>query len=145
MVTRTVPTGLCCTLVAGALAGALVAGCSGGQAPTADLAKISDLKSSFGPQFKVTEVAPTGIDPKFLVGQPLPGGLRFQPESCAKFAAGQLVPAGTEGNMSAVSAEGEGNSRAVSHRRCRRERWACERRGSQPVGRSIPRDREGCC
>jgi len=100
MVTRTVLTGLCC---------ALVAGCSGGQAPKADLAKISDLKSSFGPQFKVTEVAPTGIDPKFLVGQPLPDGLRFQPESCAKFAAGQLVPTGTEGNMSAVSAEGEGN------------------------------------
>lgn len=94
-------TGLCC---------ALVAGCGGGRTtPTADLAKISDLRASFGPQFKVTEVAPTGIDPKLLAGQRLPEGLRFQPDSCARFAAGQLVPPGTEGNMSAVSAEGEGN------------------------------------
>ena len=100
MLTRTVLVVVCSVLVGG---------CAGGQAPTADLAKISDLKSSFGPQFKVTEVAPIGIDPKLLAGQPLPDGLRFQPESCAKFAAGQLVPAGAEGNMSAISAEGEGN------------------------------------
>ena len=39
----------------------------------------------------------------------MPEGLKFQPPSCAQFAAGQLVPSGTEGNMAAVSAEGEGN------------------------------------
>jgi hypothetical protein len=86
----------------------VLAGCSK-SAPTADIAKIADLKSSFGKQFAVTEVPPTGIDPKFLTGQKLPEGLNFEPADCAKFAAGQLVPTGTEGNMAAVSAEGEGN------------------------------------
>ncbi len=88
---------------------AAVAGCHAKSGPTADIAKISGLKSSFGKQFAVTEVPPTGIDPKFLTGQKLPEGLKFQPPNCAQFAAGQLVPSGTEGNMAAVSAEGEGN------------------------------------
>ena len=91
------------------LATGLVAACGSAPVPTADLAKIAGVKASFGPQFKVTEVDPTGIDPKFLTGQRLPDGLRFSPESCAKFATGQLVPEGTEGNMAAVSAEGDGN------------------------------------
>ncbi|MGI9123158.1 MAG: DUF5642 family protein [Mycobacterium sp.] len=95
-------------LVVGLLcAGSLVACRSA--APTADIAKIADLKSSFGKQFKVTEVTPTGIDPKVLAGQKLPDGVKFEPADCAKFATGQLVPAGTEGNMAAVAAEGEGN------------------------------------
>ncbi len=81
----------------------------GTPAPVADIGRISELKSSFGPQFKVTEVAPTGIDPKFLAGQKLPDGVSFEPADCATFAAGQLVPTGTEGNMAAVAAEGEGN------------------------------------
>ena len=88
-------------------AGSLAA-CSSG-APSADIAGITDLKASFGPQFAVTEVAPTGIEPRFLTGQKLPDGLTFEPADCAQFAAGQLVPTGTEGNMAAVSAEGEGN------------------------------------
>lgn len=87
----------------------LLSGCGSGDTVTADIAKISDVKASFGPQFTVTEVPPTGIDPKLLAGQKLPEGMRFDPEGCAKFATGQLVPAGTEGNMAAVSAEGEGN------------------------------------
>jgi hypothetical protein len=90
----------------------LCAGCLAGcrsDAATADIAGITDLKSSFGPQFAVTEVAPTGIDPRFLAGQKLPDGVKFEPADCAQFAAGQLVPTGTEGNMAAVSAEGEGN------------------------------------
>ncbi len=91
------------------LGAGLLAGCGAANAPSADLDKLSAVKASFGPQFKVTEVAPTGIDPKLLAGQRLPEGLRFEPESCAKFATGQLVPQGTEGNMSALSAEGEGN------------------------------------
>ena len=85
-----------------------LAGCRS-DAATADIAGITGLKSSFGPQFAVTEVAPTGIDPRFLTGQKLPDGLKFEPADCAQFAAGQLVPTGTEGNMAAVSAEGEGN------------------------------------
>lgn len=92
-----------------AMAVGLLAGCGPGAGPSADLSKISTLKASFGPQFKVTEVAPTGIDPKLLESQGMQDGMRFQPESCAKFAGGQLVLQGTEGNMSAVSAEGDGN------------------------------------
>ena len=35
--------------------------------------------------------------------------MKFEPADCAKFAAGQSVPAGLKGNMAATSAEGEGN------------------------------------
>jgi hypothetical protein len=94
------------TVVVGA---ALLSGCHAKAGPSADIAKIADLKSSFGNQFKVTEIPKTGIDPKFLAGQKLPEGLKFQAPNCAEFASGQLVPTGTEGNMAAVSAEGEGN------------------------------------
>lgn len=88
----------------------LLTACGSGSGPhSADIAKVSALKSSFGPEFKVTEVAKTGIDPKLLTGQKLPDGLKFDPESCAKFATGQLVPPGTQGNMAAISAEGQGN------------------------------------
>ena len=45
------------------LATGLVAACGSAPVPTADLAKIAGVKASFGPQFKVTEVDPTGIDP----------------------------------------------------------------------------------
>lgn len=95
-------------MVVGGLCAGSLAACGSGAA-TADIAGITDLKSSFGPQFAVTEVAPTGIDPRFLTGQKLPDGLTFEPADCAQFAAGQLVPTGTQGNMAAVSAEGEGN------------------------------------
>ena len=93
-----------------AIAGtALLAGCHANAGASADIGKITDLKSSFGKQFSVTEISKTGIDPKFLTGQKMPEGLKFQPPNCAEFAAGQLVPTGTEGNMAAVSAEGEAN------------------------------------
>ncbi len=101
MLIRTIATVMACA--------AAVAGCQSKTGPTADIARIADLKGSFGKQFVVTEVPPTGIDPKFLAGQKLPGGLKFSPADCAQFAAGQLVPSGTEGNMAAVSGEGEGN------------------------------------
>jgi hypothetical protein len=87
---------------------ASIVGCTT-SGPTADIGRITAVKSSFGPQFSVTEVPPTGIDPKFLTGQKMPDGLKFEPPGCKQFASGQLVPTGTEGNMAAVSAEGEGN------------------------------------
>jgi hypothetical protein len=88
----------------------LLAACSANQStgPTANIAKVSDVKSSFGPEFKVTDVPTTGIDPKVLAGQKLPDGLKFDPADCAKFAAGQAMPADLKGNMAAVSAEGGG-------------------------------------
>ena len=90
----------------------LLAACSSGEAaqePSADIAKVAEVKSSFGPEFKVTEVPTTGIDPKLLGGQKLPEGLKFEPADCAQFAAGQQLPADLKGNMAAVSAEGLGN------------------------------------
>ena len=96
------------TVVALMCAGVLAA-CGSGGSQSADIARVSALKASFGPEYKVTEVPKTGIDPKLLAGQKLPDGLKFDPPGCAKFATGQLVPAGTKGNMAAVSAEGQGN------------------------------------
>jgi len=75
----------------------------------ADIAKIAEVKSTFGPQFQVTNVPPTGIDPRLLSLQKLPDGLKFAPANCAEFATGQVLPAGLQGNMAAVSAEGDGN------------------------------------
>lgn len=92
------------------LAGALCA-CSTGQTPlpVADIAKVAEVRGSFGPEFAVTEVPTTGIDPRILATQKLPQGLAFDPAGCAKFAAGEAMPANLKGNMAAVSAEGRGN------------------------------------
>jgi Domain of unknown function (DUF5642) len=99
------------TLFAVACVG-MLAGCSSAaapKAPSADISKIVDVKSSFGPEFKVTDVPKTGIDPKLLASQKLPDGLIFVPADCAKFAAGQAMPPDLKGNLAAVSAEGAGN------------------------------------
>jgi hypothetical protein len=92
---------------------ALMASCSSGK-PAADeahsdISHVLDVKSSFGPDFKVTTVAPTGIDPRLLAPQGLPPGAQFEPAECAKFATGLALPAGAKGNMAATTAEGEGN------------------------------------
>ncbi|WP_421844452.1 DUF5642 family protein [Mycobacterium sp.] len=88
-------------------------GCSSGansaQSTHADIAKIIEVKESFGPEFKVTTVALRAIDPKFFSSQKLPPGLRFDPSACSKMAAGPEMPQGLQGNMAAVSAEGKGN------------------------------------
>jgi hypothetical protein len=92
----------------------LLAACSSTDAaqdtetPTADIGKVSDVKSSFGPEFKVTEVPTTGIDPRLLGAQQLPQGLKFEPPDCGQFATGQQMPGDLKGNMAAVSAEGAG-------------------------------------
>lgn len=77
--------------------------------PSADIGRIGAVKSSFGPEFHLTNVAPTGIDPKLLTSQKLPAGLKFEPADCAKLATAQGVPPGVQGNMAAVVAEGDGN------------------------------------
>lgn len=74
-----------------------------------DIAKIKDVKSSFGPEFKVTDVSPRAIDPQFFASRKLPEGLRFDPANCAKAATGPEMPPGLQGNMAAISAEGNGN------------------------------------
>lgn len=87
-----------------------LAACSSGHSEaSADINKVVDLKSSFGPGFHVNDIARTGIDPKLLAGTALPAGLTFDPADCSKFAVSQQLPKGVQGNMAAVAAEGEGN------------------------------------
>ena len=87
-----------------------LAACSSDQPEvTADINKVVDVKSSFGPEFQVRDVTRTGIDPKLLAGTALPSGLTYDPAECSKFAISQQLPRGVQGNMAAVAAEGEGN------------------------------------
>ena len=92
----------------------VVAACGSGQSadqdfPHADIAHVANVKSSFGSEFKVASVGPTGIDPRLLGRQTLPRGMTFDPADCAKGASQPLVPAGVKGNMAATTAEGNGN------------------------------------
>lgn len=89
----------------------VLAGCSSGASTSAkvDIKKVADVKSSFGPDFKVTDIGERGIDPKVLSGRKLPAGLTFDPANCAKAATGPEMPPDLQGNMAAVSAEGKGN------------------------------------
>ncbi|BBX23711.1 hypothetical protein MTER_31220 [Mycolicibacter terrae] len=88
----------------------LLAACSSGPGEvTADIDKVADVKSSFGPEFKVKNIARTGLDPKLLAANTLPPGLKFEPADCSRFAVGQQLPQGVQGNMAAVAAEGNGN------------------------------------
>src|SRR4051812_20719353 len=92
----------------------LLAACGTGQSAEqdlshADIAHVSNVKSSFGPEFKVNSVGPTGIDPRLLGPQALPQGMTFDPADCGKAASQQVVPAGVKGNMAATTAEGDGN------------------------------------
>ena len=91
----------------------LLAACSShGSSETtasADITKISQVKSSFGPEYKVKDVPKTAIDPKVLSTHKLPPGLKFDPADCASFVVGEDMPPGLQGNMAAVSAEGNGN------------------------------------
>jgi len=87
-------------------------GCSSGtgaSSETADIGKVADVKSSFGPEFKVIDIGERGIDPQLLASRKLPEGLSFDPANCAKAAVGPDMPPDLHGNMAAVSAEGKGN------------------------------------
>jgi Domain of unknown function (DUF5642) len=90
----------------------VLAGCSSGtdtSAGKADISKVADVKASFGPEYKVADITERAIDPKLLSARKLPDGLTFDPANCAKVAAGPEMPPDLQGNMAAVSAEGNGN------------------------------------
>lgn len=88
----------------------VLASCSSATNPAkVDINKVVDVKSTFGPEYKVSDISERGIDPKLLAGRKLPDGLTFDPANCAKVAAGPDMPADLQGNMSAVTAEGRGN------------------------------------
>lgn len=44
------------------------------EARHADIARISELREGFGPEYKVTDVPKTGIDPRMFESQPVPRG-----------------------------------------------------------------------
>lgn len=91
-------------------AACVLAGCSSAShSAKVDISKVADVKSNFGPEFKVSDISERGIDPKLLAGRKLPDGLTFDPANCAKVAAGPDMPADLKGNMAAVTAEGRGN------------------------------------
>ncbi|MFY2861103.1 DUF5642 family protein [Mycobacterium sp. THU-M104] len=90
----------------------VLAGCSSGtdaSAVKADIGKVSVVKSSFGPDFTVTDIGERGIDPQLLAPRKLPEGLRFDPANCATAVAVPDMPPDLKGNMAAISAEGKGN------------------------------------
>lgn len=92
------------------LCAALLAGCTIDTDPSADITRIDQVRGAFGPEFTVKSVPETGIDPNRLrQEQKLPDGVVFDPADCAKLAGGQPVPDDLQGNMAAVSAEGQGN------------------------------------
>lgn len=76
---------------------------------TGNIANVAGIRSSFGPEFHITAIAPRTIAPTALDIPKLPDGLRFEPANCATLAAGPVLPPGLQGNMAAVSAEGGGN------------------------------------
>lgn len=78
-------------------------------ASTTDIAKVAEVKSSFGSEFTVIDITPRAIDPQFFSTRKLPEGLSFEPANCAKTAVGPDLPPDLQGNMAAVSAEGQGN------------------------------------
>lgn len=88
----------------------LLVGCSSGASLTkADITKVIEVKSSFGPEFKVKDIAKRAIDPKLFSAHKLPPGLTFDPAECSKVAVTPEMPLGLHGSMAGVSAEGVGN------------------------------------
>lgn len=80
----------------------------GTDAPAPDIADVADVQSTFGPEFTTTSYS-SGIDPSILSQQSLPEGMRFEPAACQEFIASSTLPSDVQGNMAAVSAEGQGN------------------------------------
>lgn len=87
----------------------LLAACAPAPDADADIARISEVRATFGDRFQYRDIAPTGIDPKLLQPQKLPPGMAFEPPECAKLAEGRLPEGDLKGNMAAATAEGEGN------------------------------------
>ena len=91
----------------------VLAGCSSGTnaaSTNADITKVVGVKSSFGPEFKVADISERAVDPKLLAVPQAAGRARPSiPPNCAKVAVGPDMPPDVQGNMAAVSAEGNGD------------------------------------
>ena len=88
----------------------LLAACGTSQSarPT-DVTNVFAVKSTFGPEYRVSSKGPSDITPNMTGEQKLPPGVTFDPPDCEKLATGQRLPSGTQGKTAAVSAEGKGN------------------------------------
>ena len=102
--------------LAGIVGVALIGGCSTDTAtgasaaptpPTVDISKVLSVQSTFGPSFTVRTIGKTAIDPKLLSPLQFHQGLTWTPADCAQYA--WMLPAGLQGNIASVTAEGEGN------------------------------------
>lgn len=89
---------------------AVLAACGTSQSahPT-DVTNLFAVKSTFGPEYRVSTKGPSEISPNMVGEQKLPQGVTFDPPNCDKLATGQRLPSGTQGKTAAVSAEGNGN------------------------------------
>src|SRR5271156_633315 len=89
----------------------VLAGCSShGNASSprkADISKVAEVKSSFGPEFKVKDIAKRAVDPTAMAGPKLPPGIAIDPPECAKAVLGPDMPLGLQGSMAGLSAEGD--------------------------------------
>jgi hypothetical protein len=74
-----------------------------------DTAKVFEVRSTFGDDFKINIKGPKDIDPKMLGPQKLPPGVMFDPADCADYVSSGRLPKGIRGKMSVLSADGAGN------------------------------------
>jgi hypothetical protein len=95
-------------LVGVVMCGGWLAACSHEHKPV-DTAKVFEVKSTFGDDFRVNTKGPKDIDPKMLGPQKLPPGVTFDPADCADYVASGRLPKGIRGKMSVLAADGDGN------------------------------------
>jgi Domain of unknown function (DUF5642) len=91
-----------------------LAGCASGvqsSAPAkADIGKVVAVKSSFGPEFQLKDIARRPVDAGFFTERKLPAGVNFDPPECGNVVLAPTTPSGgVQGSMVGVSAEGDGN------------------------------------
>jgi Domain of unknown function (DUF5642) len=86
----------------------LLAACS--SADSGDISKLLDLRPEFGQDYNVSTIKKVGFDPKLFANKALPPDLKYDPPVCSKFSTGLTLPTGAQGNMTEMTAEGQGNS-----------------------------------
>jgi len=60
----------------------------------ADIANIKSLRQNFPAPFKVTDVAPTAIDPRIVEPQKLPAQIKFEPRTARSSRTSRCCPPG---------------------------------------------------
>ncbi len=96
---------------------AALAACGNQPSRPVDVTKVFAVKSTFGPEYRTSSKGPSDITPQMLSEQQLPPDVTFDPPDCEKLATVQWLPAGTQGKMAVVVAQGKGNgliAKAVS-------------------------------